>query len=201
MLKKILVALLAVAAMACASRAPFMDDASRTVEPTPIAVPQDKAVLVVFQWGQGGHNWIVDEEGNLLGQTFRKTQAVLTLPPGPFRLYATTAGNVYALGDRLEGNLFAGKAYYATIGTRTGGITFRSLTPKAEDRWRHLALYQSTPRKALDPARLEAAQEKLTPIVEEMKSEVERNAAKYNARHLADRSISPEDFVEPEHLF
>ena len=73
------------------------------------------AVVVVVQptWRTPAVNFL-DSRGVLLGQINNRSQTVLRVPPGPIKLYALI-GNDPDSGDRIGGDLLAGRKYYATI--------------------------------------------------------------------------------------
>ena len=78
------------------------------------------------------------------------------MAPGQFRLYLVPEA-VANMGDRIEGELDAGKIYFATVSGRWKGFKINALNPRTPDqRWQHReAWLVKTPRVQMDPDRVD----------------------------------------------
>ena len=115
------------------------------------------ATLVVIQPRTSGLLLsLLDGQGALVGQLNDNSHTVVRVPAGPFRLYLIPMGNP-KMGDRVEGEVYAGKIYFATVSIRFGGYKINSLNPDTRDgRWEHRQQWlEETPRVQMDPARID----------------------------------------------
>ena len=117
---------------------------------------EDAATLVVIQPGTNtGWLNLLSQDGVLLGQLHHRGITTVKLAPGSFRLYLVLED--YAnFGDRLEGEVEAGKVYYATISARLGGVKINALNPRSrENRWANREIWlKERPFMKMDPARV-----------------------------------------------
>jgi hypothetical protein len=80
------------------------------------------ATFVVIQPESDLHSVnLVDGHGLLVGQLDGRSHTVVRLPEGPTLLYAVL-DNRTETADRIEGTLIPGRVYYATVGSRPGGV-------------------------------------------------------------------------------
>jgi hypothetical protein len=99
---------------------------------------------------------LLDGQGALVGQVHDNSHTVVRVPVGPFRLYLIPMRNP-EMGDRVEGEMYAGKIYFATVSLRFRGFKINSLNPDTRDgRWEYRERWlEETPRVQMDPARVD----------------------------------------------
>jgi hypothetical protein len=109
------------------------------------------------------------------------------------KLYAVVE-NRAEWGDRIEGSVLPGKVYYATLSMRWGGVSFLTLTPRSPDqRWSHKDEYLSgTQGVEMDPSKTALAKQQLGDT-KSMLTTVDGSVSKFDAAHMAERTIHPED--------
>ncbi len=161
---------------------------------TPIAAVPDMATIVVVQPRTRFQSVnLLDPNGALLGQLNDRSHTVLRVPEGDVRIYAIPEDQG-EWGDRIEGNVLAGRIYYATLSFRWGGLNFLALNPRSNDnRWAEReGFLSSTPLVELDPAVVPLA---LTDLGDPMPliAEAEERYQELDEEHRAEHVLSPED--------
>lgn len=163
---------------------------------TPIAASAGEATIVVVQPStRYGSVNLLDGSGRLLGQIHDRSHTTVRVPPGAVRLYAIPEREA-SWGDRIEGQVVAGRVYFATISMRWGGINFLALNPRsADDRWSHRDEYLArTPLVQMDPGRISLAITEIgdaAPLLQR----VDRHADGLDAAHREERTIRAEDGI------
>ena len=137
---------------------------------------------------------VLDGDGKLLGQLHNRSHTVVRVPPGPVSLYVLSERQV-SWGDRIKGEVLAGRVYYATISVRYGGLRFNSLNPSSPDgRWEQRENYLArTPRVEMDPAMIATAVERLGNTGEILRVIDDKYADRYQEHQIEAHTIRPED--------
>lgn len=157
--------------------------------------PTEATIVVVQPSTRFGSVNFLDPAGRLLGQLSDRSHTIIRVPPGHVRLYAMVERDS-RLGDRIEGDVEAGRIYFATLSMRWGGINFLALNPRsADDRWSHRDEYlQRTPFVEMDPGRVELALGEIgdaVPLIERIDHQTER----MDAAHIDERTILAGDGI------
>jgi len=163
---------------------------------TSIEASRDMATIVVVQPSTHYRNLsVLDGNGNLLGQLHDRSYTVMQVPAGPLRLYVL-AERKATWGDRIQGEVLAGRIYYATISLRYGGIRFNSLNSRSPDsRWGQRDLYLTRGhRLQMDPQRIVTAVEELGETAEIL-DVIDDYSDRYNLEQIEVHTIRPEDGV------
>ncbi len=136
---------------------------------------------------------LLDGNGKLLGQLHDRSYTVVNVPPGPIRLYVLPE-RLLTWGDRIQGEVTAGRVYYATISLRFGGIRFNSLNPRSPDRrWEQRDVYLTRgPYVEMDPAREALLLDQLGDTAEILEV-IEKYADRYPPNQIEVHTILPED--------
>jgi hypothetical protein len=160
----------------------------------PIAADAEKATVVVVQpTSRLRAVSLFDGRGQLVGQLDDRSHTVLRLSEGPTQLYAVLS-NEAETADRIEGTLLAGRVYYATVGSREGGVELLTLNPRSPDgRWSHKGEYlASTPRLEMDRDKIVRTMNELGDTAALMRA-AEARVAKLDAPSAAEHSIQESD--------
>lgn len=136
---------------------------------------------------------IVDGRGQLVAQLDDRSHTVVHAPEGPTLLYAVLE-NKAETADRIEGMLIAGRVYYATVGTRPGGVALLALSPRSPDgRWSHKDEYlATTTRVQMDESKVMRAMNELGDA-EAITRAGDAYVAKLAAPQLAEHTIQESD--------
>jgi hypothetical protein len=159
------------------------------------ASPTEATIVVVQPSTRFGSVNLLDPGGRLVGQLSDRSHTLVRVPPGPLRLYAMVERDP-RLGDRIDGQVEAGRIYFATISMRWGGINFLALNPRShDDRWTHRDEYVSgTPFVEMDPEQLSLALGEIgdaAPLIER----IDRQTERMDPAHLEERTVLATDGI------
>jgi hypothetical protein len=121
---------------------------SANPSPTPVATAPDQATVVFLRpslYGGAARFFVVDGEGNYLGDLRGQEYFVRRFAPGSHRFVAWAEN-----ADMVQADLAAGKIYYVLLSVRMGWWTARlsnsALTPRRSE-WSSLGPWMSASRQ------------------------------------------------------
>jgi hypothetical protein len=183
--------------LGCAALAPKLTHytvGTTEVPRTEVVLSPSHATIMVL--GMRGFDcWLVNGDGQVLGQSQFKTHTVLAVPAGPITLYAMPGGLAQKNGERIDGEVRAGHLYYVTIGYRfPTGFAVRKLTPESRDnRWQSLSTHLGSPRVVFSESALPFFEEQVRPELGESFRRIDERRASHNKANIEERTIRPDD--------
>ncbi len=153
-MKSALLVALALFVCACAPATRLILKPATREQPAPKA---DTATIIVGNIA----NWkvlnLLDERGNVVGQLTGRSHTILFRPAGPMKLYVVPEKEG-KWGDRVTGDLEAGRVYYVKVGMRYGGVQAVTLSERNDsDEWKNRKTYVSDlERMDVDPMQVPA---------------------------------------------